>query len=104
VRMLSCFAPFTAEEAWQRLGHEASVCDFGWPTADPALVIAETTTCVIQVDGRLRDRIEVQTTVTEDVLRDRALASEKVRQALRGADVVKVIVRPNLVNIVSRAR
>jgi leucyl-tRNA synthetase len=49
--MLSCFAPFTAEEAWQRLGRAASVCDYGWPEADAALAAAETVTCVVQVDG-----------------------------------------------------
>jgi leucyl-tRNA synthetase len=102
VRMMSCFAPFTAEEAWQRLGHAASVSDAGWPVADPALVATQTTTCIIQVDGKLRDRIEVATDTDKESLRTLAFASEKAQQALAGRPIAKVIVRaPKLVNIVS---
>ncbi|MGV9678273.1 leucine--tRNA ligase [Nocardia sp. NPDC003482] len=102
VRMMSCFAPFTAEEAWERLGHSPSVAVAGWPTADPALVAADTTTCVIQVDGKLRDRVEVAVDADEESLRGLAVASEKVRHALAGREIAKIIVRaPKLVNIVS---
>ena len=103
VRMLSCFAPFTAEESWQRLGREASVSDAGWPLADPELVATDTVTCVVQVDGKLRDRFEVASDSGEEALRELALASQKVRDALGGREVAKVIVRPpNLVNVVGK--
>lgn len=100
-RMLSCFAPFTAEEAWERLGRQASVIEYGWPGADPALLVEETVTCVIQVAGKLRDRIEVPVNVTEEDLRNLALASAKVTEALAGKEVARVITRaPKLVNVV----
>ena len=103
IRMLSCFAPFTAEEAWQRLGRPASVCDAGWPTADPALIATDTATFVIQVNGKLRDRIRIPASVSQDALRDLALSSEKIQQALHGAQVSATIVKPpNLVNVVTR--
>ncbi|GAB3986351.1 leucine--tRNA ligase [Plantactinospora veratri] len=101
VRMLSCFAPFTAEECWERLGRPASVCDAGWPEADPALLVTETVTCVVQVNGKVRARLEVPAAVEDAALEELALAADPVRQALRGAVVKKVIVRaPRLVNLV----
>ncbi|WP_324196616.1 leucine--tRNA ligase [Nocardia terpenica] len=103
VRMMSCFAPFTAEEAWERLGHAPSVSDAGWPTADPALLERDTTTCIVQLDGKLRDRLQVPTDIGETALQELALASEPLVNALAGRAVAKVIVRaPKLVNIVTK--
>jgi leucyl-tRNA synthetase len=100
-RMLSVFAPFAAEEIWQLLGNEPSVVHAGWPTADPALLVEDTVTCVVQVAGKLRDKFDVPVDVTEDVLRERALASDAVRRALGDRPVRTVIVRaPRLVNVV----
>lgn len=100
-RMLSCVAPFTAEEAWSRLGHGPSVVDHGWPSADPALLAEETVMCVVQVNGKLRDKFPVPVTIGEDALREMALTSERVRHALGGAAVDRVVVRPpRLVNVV----
>jgi leucyl-tRNA synthetase len=102
VRMLSCFAPFTAEDAWELLGREASVLEHGWPHAEPELLVQETVTCVVQVSSKVRDRLEVPQGITEDDLRELALASDKVVQALAGRPVRKVIVRaPRLVNVVA---
>jgi leucyl-tRNA synthetase len=102
VRMLSCFAPFAAEEGWQRLGHPPSVSDGAWPTADPALLVRETVTCVVQIDGKVRDRLTVPADIGEDDLRARALRSDTVRASLGGSAIDRVIVRPpGLVNIVS---
>jgi leucyl-tRNA synthetase len=101
VRMLSIFAPFTAEEVWELLGNEPSVVFAGWPTVDPALLVEETVTCVVQVAGKLRDKFEVPADADEAMLRERALASEAVQRALGGAGVRTVIVRPpRLVNVV----
>ncbi|MFI7448276.1 leucine--tRNA ligase [Nonomuraea sp. NPDC049714] len=99
--MLSLVAPYTAEEGWERLGHTGgTVAKAGWPAADPALLVQESVTCVVQVAGKVRDRLEVAPDVSEDALRELALASEKVQAHLRGTPR-KVIVRaPKLVNIV----
>lgn len=101
VRMLSCFAPFTAEEGWHRLGRDASVSDYGWPQVDPTLAAEQTVTCIVQVSGRVRDRFEVVPTIGADELRELALSSTKVIQALGGAAVGKVIIKPpRLVSVV----
>jgi leucyl-tRNA synthetase len=100
--MLSLFAPYSAEECWELLGHKPSVARAGWPAAEPALLVQETVTCVVQVDGKLRDRLEVPAGIGEDELRDLALAAPGAGRALAGRGVRTVIVRPpKLVNIVS---
>jgi len=102
VRMLVCFAPFTAEEGWQRLGNQPSVHSAGWPDVDPALLVDDVAICVVQVDGKVRDKLEVAHNASEDQLRDLALASARVRSALGGSGIARVVVRaPKLVNIVS---
>ncbi|MFV2177407.1 leucine--tRNA ligase [Actinomadura sp. LOL_016] len=101
--MLSLFAPYTAEEAWSRLGRTAPVIGAGWPSADPALLVEESVTCVVQVAGKVRDRLEVPPGIAGDELERLALASPKIQDALGGADVAKVIVRaPKIVNIVPK--
>jgi leucyl-tRNA synthetase len=103
--MLSLFAPYTAEEIWSRLGHDVEAGDSVhasvWPTADPALLVEDTVTCVVQVAGKVRDRLEVPPSIGEEALKALALGSEAVQRALNGADVRTVIVRaPKLVNVV----
>jgi leucyl-tRNA synthetase len=99
--LLSLFAPYTAEECWALLGHQPSVATAGWPTADPALLIEDQVTCVVQVNGKVRDRLEVPPGIGEADLRELALAAPGVTRALAGRGVKTVIVRaPKLVNIV----
>ncbi len=99
--MLSLVAPYTAEEMWDRLGHQPTVALAGWPSVDPALLVEETVTCIVQVAGKVRDRLEVPATIGEGDLRALALAAPGALQALDGAEVRMVIVRaPKLVNIV----
>jgi leucyl-tRNA synthetase len=99
--LLSIFAPYTAEECWELLGHERSVAQAGWPAADPALLVEDLVTCVVQVNGKVRDRLEVPPGIGDDDLRELALAAPGVVRALNGAGVRMVIVRaPRLVNIV----
>lgn len=99
--MLSLFAPYTAEDAWERLGHEPTVALAGWPTVEEALLVRESVTCVVQVAGKVRDRLSVSPSSGEEELRELALASQAVTKALDGRDVRKVIVRPpKLVNVV----
>jgi leucyl-tRNA synthetase len=99
--MLSLVAPYTAEEMWEQLGRTASVARAGWPVAEPALLVRESVTCVVQVAGKVRDRLEIPPDIAEDELERLALASPKVRAALEGHDVRRVVVRaPKIVNIV----
>ena len=99
--MLSLVAPYTAEDMWNRLGHEPSVALAGWPVVDESLLVQDTVTCVIQVAGKVRDRIEVPPTIGEDELRALALAAPGLVKALEGRDIRTVIVRaPKLVNVV----
>jgi leucyl-tRNA synthetase len=102
VRMLSCFAPFTAEEGWQRLGGDAPVSAAGWPEAEAALLVEESVTCVVQINGKVRERLEVPAAIGDDDLRALVLAADRVRGLLGDAAIDRVIVRPpRLVNIVS---
>jgi leucyl-tRNA synthetase len=102
--MLAPLAPFAAEELWREvLGNGASVHSTPWPAFDEALAREERVTLVVQVDGKVRDRIEVAPDVGEDAARELALGSEKVQRALDGREVAKTIVRaPRLVNLVTR--
>jgi leucyl-tRNA synthetase len=99
--LLSLFAPYTAEECWELLGHEPSVAQATWPAADQSLLVEELVTCVVQVDGKVRDRLEVPPGISEADLQTQALATAGVSRALAGREVRKVIVRaPRLVNVV----
>jgi len=103
--MLSLFAPYCAEDCWAALGHDVAAGDTvsraSWPAADPALLVAETVTCVIQVNGKVRDRIEVSPTAAAAELETAALASPAVIRLLDGHRPARVIVRPpRLVNVV----
>ncbi|MEV8591461.1 leucine--tRNA ligase [Streptomyces sp. NPDC052012] len=101
VLMVAPLAPHIAEELWHRLGHDGSVVHEDFPVADPAYVVDETVTCVVQVKGKVKARLEVSPDISEDELEKAALADEKVVAALDGAGIRKVIVRaPKLVNIV----
>ncbi|WP_298325003.1 leucine--tRNA ligase [Haloactinopolyspora sp.] len=101
VLMIAPVAPHIAEEMWSRLGHSTSLAYEPFPTPDPDLLVDETVTCVVQVAGKVRDRIEVPPSVDDDTLQEQALASEAVQRALEGRGVRKVIVRaPKLVNVV----
>ena len=98
---LSLVAPYVAEEMWERLGHDPSVANATWPAVDSSLLITQAVTCVVQVQGKVRGRLEVPPDISEDELRSRALAEESVVRALAGRDVAKVIIRaPKLVSVV----
>ncbi|MEV2243987.1 leucine--tRNA ligase [Streptomyces sp. NPDC049970] len=101
VLLIAPLAPHVAEELWRRLGHTESVVHQDFPVADPAYVVDETVTCVVQVKGKVRARLEVSPSITDEELEALALADENVVAALGGAGIRKVIVRaPKLVNIV----
>ena len=102
-QLLAPLAPFAAEELWREvLGNGSSVHTSAWPEFDEALARQERVTLVVQVDGKVRDRIEVDSDAGEEACRGLALASDKARHALDGREIVKVIVRaPRLVNLVT---
>jgi leucyl-tRNA synthetase len=102
IRLLAPFAPHIAEELWaQRQAGGPSVHRQAWPVYDPALTVDETITLVIQVNGKVRDRIQVPAGIDEGQARRRALASEKVQRYLNGNPPRQVIVVPGtLVNVV----
>jgi leucyl-tRNA synthetase len=102
VLLLAPLAPFVTEELWRVLGGSASVHLASWPGFDAALVRAERVTCILQVDGKVRDRVEVDPEATEDDLRQVAMTSERVRAALGERQVARVVVvPPKLVNLVT---
>ncbi|MFF5878142.1 leucine--tRNA ligase [Streptomyces californicus] len=101
VLLIAPLAPHIAEELWRRLGHTDSVVHQDFPVADPAYVVDETVTCVVQIKGKVRARLEISPSITDEDLEALALADEAVVAALGGAGIRKVIVRaPKLVNIV----
>jgi len=104
VLLLAPLAPFITEELWRGvLGNHTSVHLTPWPVFDPALVRSERVTCVVQVDGKVRDRIEVAPDAAEADLRDLALSSDRIRAALGERQVARVVVvPPKLVNLVTR--
>ena len=99
--VLSLFAPYTAEDLWAALGHEPSVAAASWPAVDEQLLVQATVTAIVQVQGKVRDRLEVAPDISEEELKAKALASEQVVKTLDGRSIRTVIVRaPKLVNIV----
>jgi len=99
--MLSLVAPFTAEEMWERLGHKPAIALAGWPTVDPALLIDDEVEAVIQINGKIRERMQVSPTISEADFEAAALALPAIVAELNGAKPKKVIARPpKLVNIV----
>ncbi|NYI43266.1 leucyl-tRNA synthetase [Nocardioides aromaticivorans] len=99
--LLSLVAPYTAEEMWERLGHEPTVAQVPWPTVDEALLVEDAVTAVVQIQGKVRGRLEVSPDISEADLEAAALADPAVQKAIDGREVRKVIVRaPKLVNIV----
>ena len=99
--MLAPFAPHLAEELWSRLGHEETLAYEPFPQADPALLVEDSVTCVVQVQGKVRAKLEVSPSATDDELSALALAEPNVQRAIDGREVRRVVVRaPKLVNVV----
>jgi leucyl-tRNA synthetase len=100
--LLSLYAPYVAEDMWSLLGKEGLVGLAGYPEIDPGLLVEDSVTCVVQVMGKVRDRLEVPPGIGETELRELALAAPGAVRAVAGAPIRTVIVRPpGLVNIVT---
>ena len=102
VAMVAPLAPHIAEELWSLLGHEDSVVFAPFPTADADLLVQERVTCIVQVQGKVRARLDVGADIADAELEAAALAEPRIAGLLTGKQVRKVIVRaPSLVNIVA---
>ena len=84
LKLLAPFAPHLTEELWHVLGHTTTIHREPWPTYDPKKIITETFELVVQVNGKVRDRLTVASGITEEEATERALASEKVKVHLGG--------------------
>jgi len=101
--ILSLFAPYTAEDMWAKLGHEPTVALQAWPTADESLLVEDEVTMVVQVDGKVRERLTLPASVSEEDARAAALESASVQRAIGDRQIVNVIVRvPKIVSIATK--
>jgi leucyl-tRNA synthetase len=98
---LSLVAPYTAEEMWECLGHKPAIAKAGWPVVDKSLLGADNVIAILQVNGKIKDRIEVSPNVTKEELEKLAIDNPEIKAVLSGVEVKKVItVTPKLVNFV----
>jgi leucyl-tRNA synthetase len=101
--LMAPITPYITEELWHRRGHVQSVHLESWPGYDEGLTVDEVVTVVVQVNGKLRDRLEVPRGLDEESVREQALASPRVQPYVQGKDIVKVVQVPDkLVNVVVR--
>ncbi len=102
LKLLNPIAPHMTEELWEKLGHTESITYEEWPTYDEAKLVADTVEIVVQVNGKVKDKMEVSATATKEELEAVAFENEKIKSAIEGKTVRKVIVVPGkLVNIVA---
>ena len=103
ILLLAPFAPYLAHELWETLGEKGNLLRAPWPKYDPALAKEDEIEIPVQINGKLRSRLLVPAGANEEFVRERALADEKVRAAMNGKQVAKIILVPGkLVNIVIR--
>ncbi|MBD3165594.1 leucine--tRNA ligase [bacterium] len=99
--LVAPFAPHFGEEIWHRLGGTGTVFDQIWPVHDPDALVTKTITLVVQVNGKVRDKLEAPVDADEEALKELAISSEKVQVAMRGKTLRKAVVVPGkLVNLV----
>ncbi|WP_308464829.1 leucine--tRNA ligase [Rathayibacter soli] len=100
---LNLFAPYTAEDMWELLGYQPTVALAQWRKPDPALLVEESVVAIVQVDGKVRDRLEVSPKISQEKLESLAQASAAVARSIADRQIAAVIVRaPGLVNIVTK--
>jgi leucyl-tRNA synthetase len=98
---LSLVAPYTAEDMWEKLGHKPAIANAGWPQVDKSLIGTDNVIAILQINGKIKDRIEVAPSISKEELEQLARENAEIKSALLGQDVKKVItVAPKLVNFV----
>ncbi|MFV0405918.1 MAG: leucine--tRNA ligase [Propioniciclava sp.] len=98
---VSLVAPYLGEEMWETLGHQPSIARSSWPSADPELLVQETVTMIVQVQGKVRGKLDVSAGISEADAVAAALADPGVQRALAGREIAKTIVRlPRMVSLV----
>ena len=103
VKMLSCIAPHVCEEMWHLLGHENTIAYEPWPTYDESMLVTQTIEMGVQVNGKLRAKIQVAKDADEESVKTLAFEQENVKAHTDGKNIVKIIVVKNkIVNIVVR--
>lgn len=103
VQLIAPFAPHFGEEQWELLGEGFSVFNNGYPTLDEKALIKDEVEIAIQINGKIKDRINIPTNLSQDEIKDAAVNSDKIKEALEGKEVKKVIViKGRLVNIVAK--
>ncbi|MAJ62795.1 MAG: leucine--tRNA ligase [Alphaproteobacteria bacterium] len=101
IRLVNPMMPHITEELWQQLGHPTMLADMDWPVADPELLVEDTVTLPVQVNGKLRATLDVPKDATKEALEAAALANENIQRAIDGKTIRKVIVVPGrVVNLV----
>ena len=102
--LLSPFAPHLCEELWSRMGHPDTLAYAAWPKHDPALVIDDTVTVAVQINGKLRATLDLARGLAQEAVQEAAFADERVRKYTDGAQIKKVIhVKDKLLNVVVAA-
>ncbi len=92
--MLAPYAPHLAEDLWSKLGHAESLTYAAWPELDEQYLVEDLVTYVVQVNGKVRDKLEVAADAGEDAVKEAAMASEKVQKWLEGKALVKTVFVP----------
>jgi leucyl-tRNA synthetase len=103
IKMMSCITPHIGEEIWSILGHSDTIAFESWPTYDEAQLVEETIEIVVQVNGKLRAKLNIAVDADKDSVMEMALSEEKVKETIEGKTILKQIYVPNkLVNIVAK--
>jgi leucyl-tRNA synthetase len=103
IKMISCITPHMGEEIWEFYGHDNTIAYEAWPTYDESKLVDDEVNMAVSVNGKLRNTIKVAIDSDQEVVKEIAMADEKVAKHLEGKEIVKVIVVPNkIVNIVVR--
>jgi len=101
ITILSPFTPHICEEMWQQMGHEETLTNVSWPSYDEKALVRDTIEIVVQVNGKLKEKLNVANNLSREDLEKTALSNDKVKALIEGQNVVKVIAVPNkLINIV----
>ncbi|RQD70611.1 MAG: leucine--tRNA ligase [Tindallia sp. MSAO_Bac2] len=101
--LMAPFAPHMTEELWSQMGHQESIHRKSWPVADPKALVVEEVEIVIQINGKVKEKMLIPTGLSKDETQDKAMDNAKVKESLEGKEVKKIIVVPGkLVNIVAK--